>query len=151
MSPKPRPITPMVKDYDPSWILEMARKQYPKNRRLLAGLKGATKVVAAYPDCGEMCPYFVDPDSPEWQYAGTVEIKRKRGEPPVLVDMMKDGRVGAIEDGNAWGIFAAREDTVPLSELPPEWRDFLWTGKRRKAGKTTQHKAVKKARRKEGH
>src|SRR5450759_5484683 len=85
--------------YDPTWVVELARLQYPEDRRLHEALSACTRVVR-YCDCGCGTPYFVrlDPDAlgEDSEFGLRVTLKREAG-PDVVVDILPDGRVMSIE------------------------------------------------------
>lgn len=84
-------------DFNPTWLIELAKAQKPEAKNFHTALEACTKTVqekVAY-------IYFISPKggnkpgSP-WQYSHSVELEcPKVGS--MVVDMMKDGRVGGIE------------------------------------------------------
>ena len=85
--------------YDPTWIVDLARQQYPENHHLHEALVACTRVVR-YCDCGCGTPYFVqfDPEAlgEDSEFGLRVAIHRPHG-PDVVVDLLPDGRVMSIE------------------------------------------------------
>ncbi len=85
--------------YDPTPILELARRQYPEDERLHEALAACTRVVR-YCDCGCGTPYFVDitaePAGEMSEFGLRITLEREDG-PPVVVDLLPDGRVACIE------------------------------------------------------
>lgn len=89
--------------YDPSWIVQLARTQYPEDLRLHQALAACTRVLR-YCDCGCGTPYFVDlsPETAgeESEFGLRITLEREAG-PTVVVDLLPDGRVASIEGGPA--------------------------------------------------
>lgn len=85
--------------FDPSWIVELAKRQYPEDRRLHEAIAACTRVVR-YCDCGCGTPYFVESPLEEHgedsDFGLRVCLEREDG-PPVVVDLLPDGRVACIE------------------------------------------------------
>ncbi len=85
--------------YDPAWVVDLARQQYPEDRRLHEALAACTRVVR-FCDCGCGTPYFVqlDPDAlgGDSEFGLRVTLHRPEG-PDVVVDLLPDGRVMSIE------------------------------------------------------
>jgi hypothetical protein len=82
--------------YDPTWLVELARKQLPEQTALIEALANCTRVWKRTPTA----LYFVDPTRPnvpgsEWQFADNYIVDSARGE--VSIDVLEDGRVGGIE------------------------------------------------------
>jgi len=100
MTPRPNPNP--WEPYDPRWLVKLARKQLPDDWQLHDALAACTRA-QANSCCGpKICGYrFVDslqsnqPESPG-QYVGSVALQRE-SESDVIVDLLRDGRVGAIE------------------------------------------------------
>ncbi len=81
------------KDYDPAWLVQLAKDQYPDYKWLHESLEGCTKIKSG-------C-YFVDPKKPnepgsEWQFKESITLVHPEKE-EVVLDILKDGRVGSIE------------------------------------------------------
>lgn len=87
--------------YDPAWIVQLARAQYPEDLRLHQALAACTRVLR-YCDCGCGTPYFVDlsPETAgeESEFGLRIALERDDG-PAVAVDLLPDGRVASIEGG----------------------------------------------------
>ncbi len=85
--------------YDPTWVVELARQQYPEDEKLHQALAACTNIVR-YCDCGCGTPYFVDlrPENPgeESDFGLRVTLEREDA-PPVVIDLLPDGRVACIE------------------------------------------------------
>jgi hypothetical protein len=85
--------------YDPAWVLDLARAQYPDDEWLHASLAACT-TVARYCACGCGTPYFVElaPDTQgeESDFGMRIRLKRERGA-VVTVDFLPDGRIACIE------------------------------------------------------
>ena len=85
--------------YDPTWVVDLARQQYPEDHRLHESLAACTRVVR-YCDCGCGTPYFVelDPDAlgEDSEFGLRVTLHRPH-EADVVVDLLPDGRVMSIE------------------------------------------------------
>jgi hypothetical protein len=82
--------------YDPTWIVELAKKQIPEETEIINSLKLCTTVIGFCPcGCGE--PYFIDPASKDWNVADNIELnKEDRWETGIFVTVMTDGRIGTI-------------------------------------------------------
>ncbi|OPY88313.1 MAG: hypothetical protein A4E71_00524 [Smithella sp. PtaU1.Bin162] len=91
----PKKKTPC--SYDPSWVVNLAESQMPEDAELINELKKCTKVVA-YCGCGCGDPYFVRPHSEDWVFDHNVVLEREDGT-DVILDVMKNGRIGGIEIG----------------------------------------------------
>lgn len=83
--------------FDPTWLAQLAREQYPSVPGLIAAIERidhcAKRSVAMW--------YFVDPSNAnkpgaEWQFGANVHLN---GGPlgPLVLDMLRDGRVGGVE------------------------------------------------------
>ncbi len=87
------------RSYDPTWIVDLAKQQYPEDLRLHMALASCTRVVR-YCDCGCGAAYFVDLSSEtageESDFGMQVVLNREDG-PAVVVDLLPDGRVASIE------------------------------------------------------
>lgn len=85
--------------YDPGWVVELAKTQYPEDAWLHSALDSCT-VVARYCECGCGTPYFVnmDPDAmgEDSEFGMRITLVRDSGT-PVVVDLLPDGRVACIE------------------------------------------------------
>ncbi len=91
-------MKPANRAYSPFWLLELARSQRPRDGALIAALARCTRVVGEC-DCGCRDPYFVEPAEWGGPPARSVELHRADGD-AVLVDMLRDGRVGYVEVGH---------------------------------------------------
>lgn len=85
--------------YDPTWVVELARQQYPDDLRLHEALAACTRVVR-YCECGCGTPYFVEL-SPEMvgedsDFGMRITLQREAAT-DVVVDLLPDGRVACIE------------------------------------------------------
>ena len=85
--------------YDPTWVVELAKQQYPEDSRFHQALASCTRVVR-YCDCGCGTPYFVEPSSEtageDSDFGLRIALRREDG-PAVVVDLLPDGRVACIE------------------------------------------------------
>ena len=85
--------------YDPAWVVELARREYPQDVALHRALEACTTVVR-YCDCGCGTPYFAEPSAEtageDSDFGLRVSIPRDDA-PPVVVDFLPDGRVACIE------------------------------------------------------
>ena len=89
-----------MQPYDPTWIVDLARAQYPQDLRLHQALAACTGV-HHYCDCGCGTPYFVDfareEAGEESEFGMRVVLRREDGS-SVVVDLLPDGRVASIEE-----------------------------------------------------
>lgn len=81
--------------YDPTWLVEAAEKQIPGERQIIESLKKSTVIVGFCP-CGCGKRYFIDPGSKTWDFGKNVTLQGD-GKSAVL-DVMRDGRVGSVEE-----------------------------------------------------
>jgi hypothetical protein len=82
---------PAFRDYDPGWLIQAAKAQYPKDAALHAALASCTQVLGEEPVL-----YFVDPQSTDWHVDRDIRINdTPKGD--VEIDLLKDGRVGGLE------------------------------------------------------
>ena len=81
--------------YDPTWLVEAARQQFPDEREIIESLKRSTTIIGFCP-CGCGKSYFIDPRSKAWDFDRSITLQAD-GKYAVL-DVMKDGRVGAVEE-----------------------------------------------------
>jgi len=80
------------KKYDPSWLLELALKQYPEDTTLHNSIKKCTRIRGNH---------FVNASNPnqpgsEWQFERSVTLIHPEMD-DIILDVLKDGRVGSIE------------------------------------------------------
>lgn len=83
--------------YDPTWLVELAKIQLPEKFELIASLK-LCETIVGFCECGCGDPYFIDPKSDEWDFDYCEELEREDGI-DIILDIMKDRRVGSIEIG----------------------------------------------------
>ena len=83
--------------YDPAWLIELAKKQIPNEAEIIDSLKSCTTIVG-FCGCGCGDPYFIDPDSEDWSFDYNVELQREDGV-DIILDIMKNKRIGSIEIG----------------------------------------------------
>jgi hypothetical protein len=83
--------------YDPTWLVELAEKQIPDEKQVIESLKLCTTVVG-FCDCGCGDPYFIDPESKDLEFDYNEVLEREDGI-CIILDIMKDKRVGSIEIG----------------------------------------------------
>ncbi len=81
--------------FDATWLIEAAEMQIPDERQIIESLKKSTTIIGFCP-CGCGKTYFIDPNSKAWDVGRNVPLQGD-GKSAVL-DVMKDGRVGAVED-----------------------------------------------------
>jgi hypothetical protein len=81
--------------YDPTWLIELAKKQIPNEKEIIESLKSCTTVVG-FCGCGCGDPYFIDPESKDWDFDYNEELEKEDGI-DIILDIMKDKRVGSIE------------------------------------------------------
>lgn len=85
--------------YDPTWVVELAKQQYPEDYRLHQALALCTRVVH-HCGCGCGTPYFVDLASEEpgehSDFGMRIVLRQEDGR-PVVVDLLPDGRVACVE------------------------------------------------------
>ncbi len=95
-------MTTSGEPYDPGWVVDLARQQYPEDRRLHDALAECTRVTRRC-GCGCGMPYFVelDPDGlGEDSEFGLRVMLRRDNAPDVVVDVLPDGRVMSIDGCN---------------------------------------------------
>lgn len=83
--------------YDPTWLVELAKKQRPELVWFHEALVKCTQVVEKQPAYIR----FINADNPnapgsEWQYSYSVELNCPENG-FLVVDVMKDRRVGGVE------------------------------------------------------
>jgi hypothetical protein len=83
--------------YDPSWLVELARKQHSEKSWLLDTLakcthasRKSTGLEGTYMTC------FIDPLSATWDFKSNLRLN-EWSEGEIILDIMKDGSVGAAE------------------------------------------------------
>jgi hypothetical protein len=81
--------------YDPTWLVEAAKKQVPDEREIIESLKRSTTIIGFCP-CGCGKSYFIDPRSKAWDFDRSITLQAD-GKSAVL-DIMKDGRVESVEE-----------------------------------------------------
>ena len=82
--------------YDPSWLVELAREQYPDKPWLLEALEKCTRCLKS-----NKYIYFVNPKNPdklgsEWQYEMCLSMTSPK-EGWLLLQILKNNRVGGVE------------------------------------------------------
>ena len=83
--------------YDPSWLIELAKKQIPEEPEIIKSLELCTTIVG-FCSCGCGDPYFIDPGSGQWDFDYNLVLERE-DHIEIILDIMKDKRVGRIEIG----------------------------------------------------
>jgi hypothetical protein len=83
--------------YDSNWLIELAKKQIPNEKKIINSLKLCTTIVG-FCGCGCGDPYFIDLESDDWDFDYNKVLKREDGI-DIILDIMKDKRVGSIEVG----------------------------------------------------
>ena len=83
--------------YDPSWLVELARKERPNDEWLISALQKCTYACRESTGREETyMTYFIDSQSSSWQFqANTSLTEWSEGE--IIFDIMKDNSVGAAE------------------------------------------------------
>lgn len=77
--------------YDPAWLIDSVKKQFPKEAELHKALALCTQVAGEEPVL-----YFVDPQSNDWHVARDFRVNdTPKGD--VEIDILKDGRIGGLE------------------------------------------------------
>jgi hypothetical protein len=85
-----QPGGPTWRDYDPTWLVDAARKNFPNDQELHRALSQCTKALGEEP-----VVYFADP-AKDWHIARDVRLNdTAKGD--VEIDILKDGRVGGVE------------------------------------------------------
>jgi hypothetical protein len=83
--------------YDPAWLVDLARQQYPDEPWLAAALARCTRCMR-YDDT---YVHFVSPEranqpGADWQHDACLELESPT-EGWVVLDILKDGEVGGVE------------------------------------------------------
>ena len=78
--------------YDPTWLVELARKEEPDKAWLAEALAKCTRCKKE----SEAYIYFVDPETPEWQHDDSIDMEHPT-EGMVVIDVLKKRRIGGIE------------------------------------------------------
>jgi hypothetical protein len=87
----------MENSYNPDWLVQAAKKQFPDKTWLAEALSKCTNIVIQDPQD----IYFVDPENPnipgsQWQFDENIILEdTEKGD--IVLDILKNGRVGAIE------------------------------------------------------
>lgn len=85
------------KPYNPTWLVELAREQYPKKVWLVDALMQCNQVMFE----SEAYIFFIDCHNPnakgsEWQFQENLKLNHpKEGE--LILDILTDNRVGGVE------------------------------------------------------
>jgi len=83
--------------YDPGWLVALARVQRPQDRALIDALAACTRARHE----SDACVHFVSPRRPNrpgsaWQFRENITLEHpEHGE--LVLDVLKDGRVGGVE------------------------------------------------------
>ena len=80
------------KEFDSSWLLELALEQYPEDTKLHNSIKKCTRIRG---------DHFVSAENPnkpgsEWQFDRSVTLIHPEMD-DIILDVLKDGRIGGIE------------------------------------------------------
>jgi len=83
--------------YDPTWLVDLAKEQYPEQTWLHQALARCTKCLQE----SRAYIYFVSQERPnqpgsEWQFKRNVPLDSKK-EGPLVLDVLEDGRIGGFE------------------------------------------------------
>jgi hypothetical protein len=81
--------------FNPSEIIKLASKQLPEKPEIIEALKNC-QLIVGFCDCGD--PYFVNPETEEYNFNSNVILEKENGT-VIVLDVMKDGRIGSIEVG----------------------------------------------------
>lgn len=88
-----------TESYDPSWLVELARKEHPNEHWLQEELKKCTQRLLLSDD--QAMVYFVNPQDAnkpgsDWQFDFNIEFEGhdKGG---VVIDILKGRKIGAVE------------------------------------------------------
>lgn len=91
-------MKPAKVPYDPEWAVSLFRSKLdpadPETAIILENL-GKCREVVGFCDCGCGAPYFIDPDGADW--SPTSNPCCMQGSVAVILDVMSDLRIGAIE------------------------------------------------------
>lgn len=80
------------KDYDPTWLVALARTQKPKDRWLADALARCTRVRVE----SKAMIHFVDPHGSEWDFDTNIALESELYGDLVL-DVLKGRRIGGVE------------------------------------------------------
>ncbi|MFH0925667.1 MAG: hypothetical protein V1872_08570 [bacterium] len=85
--------------YDPTWLVNLAKKEYLKEIWLYEELKKCTQKLLISDDPAMI--YFVNPANPnelnsEWQHE-TCIVLRSYKEGDIVIDILKGNKIGGIE------------------------------------------------------
>lgn len=80
--------------YDPTWLVDLAKKEYPEEEWLHEALEKCTKKISVDDDPAMI--YFVHPRIPShgWEYKESISFESSG---TIVIDVLVDGRIGAIE------------------------------------------------------
>lgn len=83
-------------NYDPSWLITLANEQIPDQPELIAALAQCTKPIALRQGYVQ----FVSAERPNlpgsiWQISESIALEAPEG--TVVLDVLKDGRIGSVE------------------------------------------------------
>ena len=80
--------------YDPTWLVDLAKKEYTEEEWLHEALEKCTKKISVDDDPAMI--YFVHPTMPSqgWEYKESISLGTNGS---IVIDILKDGRVGSIE------------------------------------------------------
>ena len=83
--------------YDPSWLVKLAEQQLPEKPELAEALRACTR----YSPESDAYYYFVSGRKPNqegsaWQFKENISL-RDPEEGELILDVLKDGRVGGVE------------------------------------------------------
>lgn len=81
--------------YDPTWVVNLAEEQIPEETEIIENLKKCTTILG-FCNCGCGSPYFIDPDSHEWDF-DYCEVLERKNNYEIVLDIMRDKRIGSIE------------------------------------------------------
>lgn len=94
-----RPAKVIWESYDPAWLIELAQAELPENVELRDALSNCRK--ATQIGWKAKILYFVDPfrrNDPSfgWKFKEAI-VFETYSKGPVIVDVLQDGRIGAVE------------------------------------------------------
>jgi hypothetical protein len=83
--------------YDPTWLVDLAKEQYPDWPELATALSVCTTAVFyCCEDCQQKkAPHFIDPHSPKWKFKSCIRLESDMG--TLVLDLLEDGSIGSLE------------------------------------------------------
>jgi hypothetical protein len=89
-----KPTEPM--EYDPTWLIQLARVDVPDRPEIITALEHCTQPIATRQGYVQ----FVSAERPNqpgsaWQFRENIALEAPEG--TVVLDVLKDGRIGGVE------------------------------------------------------